>query len=108
MSGDPELETTLEVPDENAQRKLMSAEDRAKLLASRLMYKLNDFDYTGARDALFYKTRCDKLGYTFPEGYYEAFALYDSGVRAKQYRSMLKKQAKKMRIEHQLTKMSFD
>jgi hypothetical protein len=59
MSGESE-------PDENAQRKLMSPEDRNKLLASRLMYNMKDFDYSGARDAAFYEARCKKLGYSFP------------------------------------------
>ena len=96
------------MPDENAQRKVMSDEERAKLIASRWMYRLTDFDYSGARNAEFYMARCDKLGFSFPAGYYEAFALYDAGMRAKQYRSMLKKQSKKLRIEHQLTNLSFD
>ena len=101
MSGESE-------PDENAQRKLMSPEDRNKLLASRLMYNMKDFDYSGARDAAFYETRCKKLGYSFPASYYEAFALYDAGMRAKQYRSLLKKQSRKLRIQRHFTNLSFD
>ena len=84
--------------DENAQRALMSDADRAKLLASKALFQLCDFDYSGARDAAFYRRRCEKLGYSFPDSYYEAFALYDSGVRAKQYRAQLKKAAKRTRV----------
>ena len=55
MSGDivnGEAEVTDPSPDENAQRKVMSDEERAKLIASRWMYRLTDFDYSGARDAV--------------------------------------------------------
>jgi hypothetical protein len=65
-------------------------------------------DFGGAHTAAFYRKRCEKLGFNFPPDYYEAFALFDHGIRAKQYRSMLKKQSKKMRHEMKATKISFD
>jgi hypothetical protein len=92
---------------ETAQRKLMSDENRARLMASRCMYSLRDFDYTGVRDAQFYRERCQKLGFTFPDSYYDAFALYDKGMRSKQYRSYLKKEVRRCKVLNKITNLSF-
>jgi hypothetical protein len=94
--------------DENAQRRMMSEEDRLTLDKYRCSMDPDDLDYTGAHTANFYRKRCEKLGFGFPDEYYDAFALYDHGIHAKQYRSLLKKQSKKMRIAMKSTKISFD
>ena len=61
------------------------------------------------RDAKWFKNRCEYLGILLPDSYYEIMALYETGIRPKQHRSMLKKERRKRmtRIIHGTKVLSF-
>jgi MarR-like DNA-binding transcriptional regulator SgrR of sgrS sRNA len=68
------------------------------------------FDYAEpVRDARWFKNRCEQLGIFLPENYYEIMQLHASGIRSKQYRSMLKKERRKRtaKIIHGTKVLSF-